>query len=118
MRQFVIDELSILERDNLESFLKRTLSSGPMAGIFWIELPEYLLAEAQRGHDQCGPYYLAVEIDEPEEKAGLIMHRDFGGTAMACKKLMHHAVDVETALRYSGASIVPANGAVNTGSSI
>ena len=64
MRQFVIDELSILERDNLESYLKRTLEPGPMAGIFWIELPDDLLAEKQRGHDQCGPFYLAVEIDE------------------------------------------------------
>lgn len=64
MRQFVIDELSILERDNLESYLKRSLKAGPMAGIFWIELPADLLAEAQRGHDQCGPFYLAVEIEE------------------------------------------------------
>ncbi len=64
MRQFVIDELSILERDNLDSYLKRTLTPGPMAGIFWIKLPDDLLAEAQRGHEQCGPFYLAVEIEE------------------------------------------------------
>lgn len=64
MRQFVIDELSILERDNLESYLKRTLAAGPMTGIFWIELPDDMLAEAQRGHEQCGPFYFAVEIDD------------------------------------------------------
>lgn len=64
MRQFVIDELSILERDNLESYLKRSLKPGPMAGIFWIELPDDLLAEAQRGHDPCGPFYLGVELTE------------------------------------------------------
>ena len=64
MRQFVIDELSILERDNLESYLKRTLNPGPMSGIFWFELPDDLLGEAQRGHEQCGPFYLAVEIDD------------------------------------------------------
>lgn len=64
MRQFVIDELTLLERDNLESYLKRTLAPGPMAGIFWVELPNDLLAEAQRGHEQCGPFYLAVEIEE------------------------------------------------------
>ena len=64
MRQFVIDELSILERDNLDSYLKRTLAPGPMAGIFWIKLPDDLLAEAQRGHEQCGPFYLAVETEE------------------------------------------------------
>ncbi len=64
MRQFVIDELSILEKDNLESYLKRTLQPGPMAGIFWIELPDDLWSEAQHGHEQCGPFYLAVVIDE------------------------------------------------------
>ena len=64
MRQFVIDELSPLERDNLESYLKRTLAPGPLAGIFWIALPEDLLAEAQRGHKECGPFYFGVEIDD------------------------------------------------------
>ena len=64
MRQLVIDELSILERDNLDSYLKRTLAPGPISGIFWIKLPDDLLAEAQRGHEQCGPFYLAVEIEE------------------------------------------------------
>ncbi len=64
MRQFVIDELTILERDNLESYLKRTLAPGPMSGIFWVELPDDLWAEAQQGHEQCGPFYLAVEIEE------------------------------------------------------
>lgn len=64
MRQFVIDELSILERDNLESYLKRNLKPGPMAGIFWIKLPDDLLAEAQHGHKQCAPFYMAVELEE------------------------------------------------------
>ena len=64
MRQFLIDELSILERDNLDSYLKRSLKPGPMDGIFWIELPDDLLGEAQRGHEQCGPFYLGVELEE------------------------------------------------------
>ncbi len=64
MRQFVIDELSPLERDNLDSYLKRTLKPGPMQGIFWLMLPEDLLAEAQRGHESCGPFYLGVELEE------------------------------------------------------
>ena len=64
MRQFVIDELSILERDNLESYLKRSLKPGPMEGIFWIALPEDLLAETQHGHEQCAPFYMAVELEE------------------------------------------------------
>jgi len=64
MRQFVIDELSILERNNLESYLKRSLKPGPMDGIFWIELPEDLLSEAQQGHEPCGSFYLGVELED------------------------------------------------------
>jgi len=64
MRQFVIDELSILERDNLESYLKRSLKPGPMEGIFWIVLPDDLLGAAQRGHEQCAPFFLGVELEE------------------------------------------------------
>ena len=63
MRQFVIDELSPLERDNLDSYLKRTLKQGPMVGIYWFVLPVDLHSEAQQGHDACGPFYLAVELE-------------------------------------------------------
>lgn len=64
MRQFVIDELSILERDNLDSYLKRTLKIGPMIGIYWIVLPDDLISEAQQGHESCGPFYMAVELED------------------------------------------------------
>ena len=64
MRQFVIDELSPLERDNLDSFLKRTLKQGPMVGIYWFVLPADLHSDEQQGHDDCGPFYLAVELED------------------------------------------------------
>jgi hypothetical protein len=64
MRQFVIDEISPMERDNLDSYLKRNTKVGPMAGIFWLPLPQELLGEAQQGHEQCGPFYFAIDIDD------------------------------------------------------
>lgn len=63
MRQIVIDELSPMERDNLDSFLKRTLTPGPIEGIHWFVLPTHLHSDAQQGHDDCGPFYLAVELE-------------------------------------------------------
>jgi len=62
MRQFVVDELSKEEQDNLESYLKRTLRPGPMEGMFWLRLPEDLLAGAQQGHDECGPFFFGLEL--------------------------------------------------------
>lgn len=63
MRQYVIDELSREERANIESYLKRTLKQGPVEGVFWIEVPQDLLSADQRGHDDCGPFFFAVELE-------------------------------------------------------
>lgn len=64
MRQFVIDQLSREEKSNLESYLKRTLTPGPMAGIYWLEVPDDLLSGDQREHGGCGPYFFAVELED------------------------------------------------------
>lgn len=62
MRQFIIDELSGQEHDKLDSYLKKSLSQAAMVGMFWLQLPEDLWAEAQQGHDACGPFFFAVEL--------------------------------------------------------
>ena len=64
MRQYVIDELSREERANIASYLKRTLKSGPVEGLYWIEVPPDLLSGEQQGHDGCGPFFFAVELEE------------------------------------------------------
>ena len=65
MRQYRIDELSREERANIESYLKRTLRRAPMDGVYWIEVPQDLLSAEQRDHGECGPFFIAVEL-EPE----------------------------------------------------
>ena len=62
MRQILIDDMSRQERDNVENYLKRTLKPGLMEGMFWLALPDDLLAEAQQGHQECGPFYFGVEL--------------------------------------------------------
>ena len=63
MRQFLIDELTDEEMANLDSYLKRTLKPAAMEGIFWLTVPDDLLAKAQQGHEDCGPFYLGIELD-------------------------------------------------------
>lgn len=53
-----------MERDNIDSYLKRTLQPGPMIGLYWIVLPADLYSGAQQGHDEHGPFYLAVEVEQ------------------------------------------------------
>jgi len=73
MRQYVIDELSPLERDNLDSFLNRSLKSGPMTGIYWLVLPDDLHAQAQQGHRECGPFYFAVDLGPKQLSVELLV---------------------------------------------
>ena len=73
MRQIIIDDLSPMERDNIDSFLKRSLKQGPMIGLYWIELTADLLSPAQHGHDQCGPFYLAVEVENSSVRFELLV---------------------------------------------
>lgn len=73
MRQIVIDELSPMERDNIDSYLKRALKRGPMIGLYWMELPSDLLSAAQQGHEEHGPFYLAVEITSSSVRFELLV---------------------------------------------
>lgn len=73
MRQFLVDELSFLERDNLESYLKRTLKAGTLNGVFWLELPPDLLGEKQHGHETCGPFYVSIVLEEKSVHAEFLV---------------------------------------------
>jgi hypothetical protein len=73
MRQIVIDELSPMERDNIDSYLKRNLQRGPMIGLYWIVLTPDLYADAQLGHEQHGPFYLAVDLDNTTVRFELLV---------------------------------------------
>lgn len=63
MRQIVIDELSPMERDNIDSYLKRNLQQGPMIGLYWLSLPDDDLSATQKEHTQCGPFHMGVEVE-------------------------------------------------------
>lgn len=73
MRQIVIDDLSPMERDNIDSYLKRSLQQGPMIGLYWIALPPDLLSPTQHGHEKCGPFYLAVEVENDSIRFELLV---------------------------------------------
>jgi len=64
MRQFLVDELTREERANIDSYLKRTLKPGSIDGLFWLAVPPDLIGAEQMGHEECGPFYFAVELGE------------------------------------------------------
>ncbi len=73
MRQIVIDELSPMERDNIDSYLRRSLKPGPMIGLYWLVLPADLLSADQLTHEKCGPFHLAVEVEKASVRFELLV---------------------------------------------
>jgi hypothetical protein len=73
MREYVIDQLSREERANIESYLKRTLKPGPVGGLYWIDVPQDLLGGEQLGHEDCGPFFFAVELDAESVRFELLI---------------------------------------------
>jgi hypothetical protein len=86
MRQFVIDELSPMELDNIDSYLKRTIKQGPMIGLYWLQFPEDLLSEAQQGHEEHGPFHVAVEVTRSSVKFELLVRSQ---TNLHCTCIAH-----------------------------
>jgi hypothetical protein len=64
MRQYLIDELSFLERDNLDSYCKRNLKASGLEGVFFLTVPSDLLGPAQQGHEDCGPFHCVVLLEQ------------------------------------------------------
>ena len=64
MRQYVIDEISFLERDNLDSYLKRTLKPSSLEGVYFLSVPPDLLGPEQQEHENCGPFYFTVILEK------------------------------------------------------
>ncbi len=71
MRQIVIDDLTPEECANLDNYLKRKTKKAGLDGIFWLQLPDDLLGEAQQGHQKCGPFYFALELTKNEGRESL-----------------------------------------------
>ncbi len=63
MRQYLIDEITFLERDTLDSYLKRTLKQGGIEGVFFLGVPPDLLGPEQQAHADCGPFYFSVILE-------------------------------------------------------
>lgn len=83
MRQLVVDQLSREEWQNVENYLKRHLRAGPMENLYWLELPRSLWGAAQQGHEECAPFFFAVELTEKQVVFELLL-RSSGNLHCTC----------------------------------
>ena len=73
MRQYMIDEISFLEHDNLDSYLKRTLKPGGLSGVYFLNLPPDLLGPEQQGHEACGPFCFTAVLEKQSVRFELLV---------------------------------------------
>jgi hypothetical protein len=63
MRQYVIDELRPADHQKLKDYLETKYGSAEMGGIYWIPIAPDIFTSIQREHDQCRPFYFAVDLE-------------------------------------------------------
>lgn len=64
MRQYLIDELGKSQMEQIVQYLEEHAQPSPVDGLFWIDLPDDLLAEAQYTHENCKPFCFSIELGE------------------------------------------------------
>ncbi len=64
MQAFSVDKLSKEEVKRLAEILPQFTKPSPLDGLFWIPIPEEILAPVQKAHVSCQPHYFAVELGE------------------------------------------------------
>ena len=69
MRAYLIDEISASDMKKITLFLKENSSQSSLDAIFWVEIPEDLLAGIQFEHKNCRPHVFALEMGDNWIKA-------------------------------------------------
>jgi hypothetical protein len=62
MKQYVIDQFSPEDYNNVKDYLDKHFSNSGIDGIYWIPIDDDLLTEVQKDHKDCRPFFFAIEI--------------------------------------------------------
>ena len=62
MKQYVIDQLRESDHVLIEKYLNDHGEATALNEIFWINLPHELYTSTQKEHQNCQPYYFAVNL--------------------------------------------------------
>lgn len=62
MKAYVVDEISPSDMQKITTYLKEKSIQSSLDKVFWVEIPEDLLAAVQLEHSACKPHGFAVEV--------------------------------------------------------
>ncbi len=65
MRSYLLEDLYEDDIKKITAALNELQLQGPLEGIYYLPLPAELLQPEQKAHlDECGPYFMALEVVE------------------------------------------------------
>ena len=65
MRCYLVDEITPEDMQKLKDRLSEMQIEGGLPGIYKLPVPRGMLNQAREEHfESCGPYYMALEVDE------------------------------------------------------
>lgn len=73
MKQYVIDEFRLEDYEKVKKYLDDNCKAAGLYGVYWMELPHEILTDEQASHDNCQPYYFALELEEERLSCGLLV---------------------------------------------
>jgi hypothetical protein len=62
MRQYLIDELRLEDYHRLKAYLDERFAVPDFEGLYWIDLVSDQLTDVQKAHQDCRPFYFALEL--------------------------------------------------------
>jgi len=62
MKQYVVDELRSEDYSQIKAYLDQRYAVPEFDGLYWIPIAEELLDGVQKAHDDCRPFYFALEL--------------------------------------------------------
>lgn len=73
MKQYVIDEIRLPDYEKIKGYLDGTLGDSGVDGLYWVPVDEAVLSELQRAHEDCAPFFMALELEEDRLAAELLV---------------------------------------------
>ena len=73
MRSYLVDDIDNKQMERFKTALRKKGFSEPIEGIFHLPLPQKLLSNEQKKHNECSKHYLALEIGTNEIRLELLV---------------------------------------------
>ncbi len=73
MKQYVIDQLRPDDYFKVRGYLESNCASTALPDIFWLYLPPELWTDVQTAHEDCSPFYMALELTQTSLSCELLV---------------------------------------------